>query len=175
MQIIPLQHTITRLLVRFSAIPTISFTRIFEYKCRSQIWLAFFHVFEDTSKCLVRYKSIWTNRLHINVYACRDPLRDHPDVHPAPVFGPSICFAGQPARWTGDSHSFKGQIGIEARVTFETFASKRTTSFLEILNDGTTAIYFDWKVGSGFSPSWHNAKDNWFRSWRWSYICREAP
>ena len=76
----------------------------------------------------------------------RDPLRDHPDVPPAPVFGPSLQFAGQPVRWTGDSYSFQGQMGVEARVSFETYAAHRTTSHLEIVNDGTTAIYYDWKV-----------------------------
>ena len=76
----------------------------------------------------------------------RDPLGDHPDVHPQPVFGPSLLFAGQPARWTGDGCSFSDQVGIEARVTFETHASQRTTSYLELVNDGTTAIYYDWKV-----------------------------
>ena len=79
-------------------------------------------------------------------YDSRDPLSGHPDVHAAPVFGPSILFSGQPARWTGDSHSFNDQVGIEARVTFEAFAAHRVTSHLEIVNDGTTAMYYDWKV-----------------------------
>ncbi|XP_061190862.1 MYCBP-associated protein-like isoform X2 [Saccostrea echinata] len=61
------------------------------------------------------------------------------------VFGPSISFAGQPARWTGDSHSYADQIGIEARVTFESLAGDRVTSYLYIVNDGTTAVYYDWK------------------------------
>ena len=39
-----------------------------------------------------------------------------------------------------------GHVGIEARVTFEAYAGCRSTSFLEIVNDGTTAIYYDWKV-----------------------------
>lgn len=75
-----------------------------------------------------------------------DPLSEHPDVYPEPVFGPSILFAGQPARWTGDSVKFKGQVGIEARVTFEAYAGRRATSYLEIFNDGTTCIYYDWQV-----------------------------
>lgn len=75
-----------------------------------------------------------------------DPLRDHPDVHPEPVFGPSIQFAGKAARWTGDGHSFEGQVGCEARITMEAYAGHRTTAYLEIINDGTTSIYYDWKV-----------------------------
>lgn len=67
-------------------------------------------------------------------------------MYPVPVFGPSIQFAGQPARWTGNSGNFEGQIGLEARVTFEAFAGQRTISYLEVTNDGTTTIYYDWKV-----------------------------
>lgn len=62
-----------------------------------------------------------------------------------PAFGPSLLIAGQAARWTGDSNSFRDQLGLEARVSFETYASRRTTSYLELTNDGTTALYYDWK------------------------------
>ncbi|XP_046350342.2 MYCBP-associated protein-like isoform X3 [Haliotis rufescens] len=75
----------------------------------------------------------------------QDPLQDHPDVYPEPVFGPSLQIAGQPARWTGDSHGFIGQPGIQARISFESYTSERITSYLEIINDGTTSIYYDWK------------------------------
>ncbi len=75
----------------------------------------------------------------------RDPLSEHPDVHAPPVFGPSLLFSGTPARWTGD---VDGHVGIEARVTFEAFAGQRVTSHLEVANDGTTAIYYDWRVSS---------------------------
>eukprot|EP00105_Crassostrea_gigas_P026752 XP_011447824.1 PREDICTED: MYCBP-associated protein-like isoform X3 [Crassostrea gigas] len=61
------------------------------------------------------------------------------------IFGPSISFAGQPARWTGDSYSYADQIGIEARVTFESLSGDRVTSYLYIINDGTTSVYYDWK------------------------------
>ncbi|KAL4226579.1 hypothetical protein ACF0H5_014564 [Mactra antiquata] len=67
------------------------------------------------------------------------------DSVPTPVFGPSIQFAGQAARWTGDSYSFKDQVGIEARVNFETFSGDRVTSYLTIINNGTTSVYYDWK------------------------------
>lgn len=61
------------------------------------------------------------------------------------VFGPSINFAGQPARWIGDGYSYQGKVGIEGRVTFETYSGDRVTSYLYIVNDGTTAVYYDWK------------------------------
>ncbi|KAK3094720.1 hypothetical protein FSP39_005416 [Pinctada imbricata] len=74
-----------------------------------------------------------------------DPMKDGEEPQPETIFGPSITFAGQPARWTGDSSSFADQVGIEARVTFESYSSDRVTSYLYIVNDGTTAVYYDWK------------------------------
>ena len=91
---------------------------------------------------------------------CRDPLRDYADVYPETVLGPSILFAGQPARWTGETSNFKGHVGIEARVTFETYAGQRATSFLEIVNDGTTAVYYDWKVRTGQRNYFINTNQN---------------
>lgn len=72
-------------------------------------------------------------------------LRTNSQSNPTPIFGPSIQFAGQAARWTGDSYGFKDQVGIEARVNFETSAGERVTSYLCIINNGTTSIYYDWK------------------------------
>lgn len=82
---------------------------------------------------------------------CRDqePLQEVDDKEEGKeesIFGPSISFAGQPARWTGDSYSYADQIGIEARVTFESLSGDRVTSYLYIINDGTTSVYYDWKV-----------------------------
>nr|KAG5692116.1 hypothetical protein BaRGS_014279 [Batillaria attramentaria] len=40
----------------------------------------------------------------------------------------------------------KGQpVGIEARVTFEAYTGNRITSYLEVINDGTTSVFYDWK------------------------------
>ena len=77
----------------------------------------------------------------------RDPLAKYPDVHPMPIIGPSLIFNGQPARWTGNVCAEKSA-GIEARIAFEAYTTRRVTSFLEIVNDGTTAIYFDWVVSN---------------------------
>ncbi|XP_070178743.1 MYCBP-associated protein-like isoform X2 [Littorina saxatilis] len=74
-----------------------------------------------------------------------DPFHEYPDVRGPPIFGPSLQFAGQTARWTGDSNSMAGQVGIEARVTLETYTGTRVTSYLEVVNDGTTSVFFDWK------------------------------
>ena len=82
----------------------------------------------------------------INYYTLYCRAQTRTDSNPTPVFGPSIQFAGQAARWTGDSYSFADQVGIEARVNFETVAGDRVTSYLTIINNGTTSIYYDWKV-----------------------------
>jgi len=79
-------------------------------------------------------------------YENMDPLAEHPDVYSSPIFGPAIRFAGEILQWAGDGHSSEGKIAVDARVTFETFAGCRSTSFLEIINLGTTAMYFSWKV-----------------------------
>ena len=92
-----------------------------------------------------------------NVYFdcfCRENFTSNANPSPTPIFGPAIEFAGQAARWTGDSFSFSDQIGIEARVNFESFAGDRVTSYLTIVNNGTTSIYYDWKV----SGSWKRTK-----------------
>ena len=39
-----------------------------------------------------------------------------------------------------------GQVGVASRVIFEANVGDRVTSHLNICNDGTTAIYFSWKV-----------------------------
>lgn len=62
-----------------------------------------------------------------------------------PVSGPSLMFHGFRAGWTGDSFSGKGQIASGARVTFEAFAGERTTAHLELINEGTTSLHYDWK------------------------------
>ena len=61
------------------------------------------------------------------------------------ITGPSIRFAGQPARWTGDDTSMSDRVALEARVTFDTVVGRRATAFLDVVNDGTTAIYYDWR------------------------------
>lgn len=75
-----------------------------------------------------------------------DPLAKHPDVYTPPVFGPAIKFAGEVLQWIGDSDSRCDTIAVDARVPFEAYSGCRSTSVLEIINLGTTAMYFNWKV-----------------------------
>ncbi|KAK6958793.1 MYCBP-associated protein-like isoform X1 [Biomphalaria glabrata] len=73
----------------------------------------------------------------------------HRELKPGDVlFGPSLLIDGQLAQWTGDGTSHADEIALEARVTFEGFTDQRVTSHLDVVNNGTTTIYFDWtKLG----------------------------
>ncbi|BFZ25781.1 hypothetical protein BsWGS_28820 [Bradybaena similaris] len=62
-----------------------------------------------------------------------------------PVFGPSLLIERRAARWTGDDVSLKDKTAFETIINFETFSEDKTTSYLELINDGTTTIYYDWK------------------------------
>ncbi len=64
------------------------------------------------------------------------------------VIGPSLQFSYYLASWTGDSHSRKGLVAHGARVTFEVNAGERISSYLDLVNKGSTTIYYDWKVHS---------------------------
>ncbi|XP_063149000.1 MYCBP-associated protein [Candoia aspera] len=72
-----------------------------------------------------------------------DLLEEYPDVFSEPIFGPSLMFCGQPARWINTSHV--GEVGIAARVTFEILAGDKAESRLTVSNNGTTAIWYDWR------------------------------
>ena len=76
----------------------------------------------------------------------RDPLANIADVVPQPIFGPSLSIGGQTAQWNGQRTGVNGQVGVACRVIFDADVGDRVTSHLDICNDGTTAIYFSWKV-----------------------------
>ncbi|KAM9639077.1 MYCBP-associated protein isoform 1-T1 [Morphnus guianensis] len=73
-----------------------------------------------------------------------DTSRDYPDVVPEAVLGPSLDFCGQPARWISCTTSCRNEIGIAARLTFETLAGEKAESSLMVSNDGTAAIWYNW-------------------------------
>jgi len=76
----------------------------------------------------------------------RDPLANIADVVPQPIFGPSLSIDGQTAQWNGQRTGVSIQVGVACRVIFDANVGDRITSHLDICNDGTTAIYFSWKV-----------------------------
>ena len=75
-----------------------------------------------------------------------DALSSHPDVIQPPIFGPCIVFGGQTARWNGSSNENVGVTALESRLNFETKAGRRVLATFEIINIGTSTIYYDWKV-----------------------------
>ncbi|NXN56979.1 MYBPP protein, partial [Rynchops niger] len=73
-----------------------------------------------------------------------DSLRDCPSVVPEGAVGPSLDFCGQPAHWIDGTTSRRDEIGIAARLTFETLVGEKAESSLMVNNNGTTAIWYDW-------------------------------
>ncbi|XP_053939421.1 MYCBP-associated protein isoform X2 [Cuculus canorus] len=92
-------------------------------------------------------------------------LEDYPDVISEATRGPALDFCGQPARWidyttpcrTRSSERcpcplqrgwnwmiFEDEIGIAARLTFESLAGEKAESSLTVSNNGTTAIWYSW-------------------------------
>ncbi|XP_061247378.1 MYCBP-associated protein isoform X3 [Bos javanicus] len=75
-----------------------------------------------------------------------DLLANYPDVVPMPVLGPSLLFCGKPACWIRSSNSEdKRHVGIAVRLTFETLEGEKTSSELTVVNNGTVAIWYDWR------------------------------
>ncbi|XP_008569045.1 PREDICTED: MYCBP-associated protein [Galeopterus variegatus] len=75
-----------------------------------------------------------------------DLLTIYPDVVPLPILGPSLLFCGKPACWIrGSNPQDKRQVGIGVRLTFETLEGEKTSSELTVVNNGTVAIWYDWR------------------------------
>ncbi|NXI17436.1 MYBPP protein, partial [Irena cyanogastra] len=73
-----------------------------------------------------------------------DPLGESFIVVPEAEKVPSLVFCGQPARWIEGITACRKEIGIAARLTFETLASEKAESFLTVTNDGRAAIWYNW-------------------------------
>ncbi|KAI1886542.1 hypothetical protein AGOR_G00196840 [Albula goreensis] len=58
---------------------------------------------------------------------------------------PALRFGGQLARWIGSSSSHTGEVGIAARLTFEALAGEQASSYLEMQNEGSAALYYSWQ------------------------------
>ncbi|KAL1005616.1 hypothetical protein UPYG_G00061380 [Umbra pygmaea] len=84
-------------------------------------------------------------RISIGQKENNDPLAQFDDVILDTLLVPALIFCGQPARWTGNSTSHKGQVGISARMTFEALSGERASSTLELRNEGSTAVYYSWQ------------------------------
>ncbi|NP_001089836.1 uncharacterized protein LOC734902 [Xenopus laevis] len=74
-----------------------------------------------------------------------DPLKNFPDVVPEFVLGPSLIFCGQLAQWVEDDVSHRDKVGISTRITFEALAGEKASSVLEVVNNGSAAIWYEWR------------------------------
>ncbi|CAK6438294.1 unnamed protein product [Pipistrellus nathusii] len=76
-----------------------------------------------------------------------DLLMDHSEEAPMPVLGPSLLFCGKPACWIrgNNSQDKQKQVGIAVRLTFETVERQKASSELTVVNNGTVAIWYDWR------------------------------
>ncbi|XP_071308959.1 MYCBP-associated protein isoform X3 [Agelaius tricolor] len=73
-----------------------------------------------------------------------DPLGDSFTEVPEAEKVPSLVFCGEPARWIKGITACRKEIGIAARLTFETLASEKAESFLTVTNDGRASIWYNW-------------------------------
>ncbi|XP_024429133.3 MYCBP-associated protein isoform X2 [Desmodus rotundus] len=75
-----------------------------------------------------------------------DVLTHYPDMVPMPVLGPSLLFCGKPACWIrGSNTQGKRHVGIAVSLTFETLEGQKVPSELTVVNNGTVAIWYDWR------------------------------
>ncbi|XP_036912736.1 MYCBP-associated protein isoform X2 [Sturnira hondurensis] len=75
-----------------------------------------------------------------------DVLTHCPDMVPMPVLGPSLLFCGKPACWIrGSNTQDKRHVGIAVSLTFETLEGQKVSSELTVANNGTVAIWYDWR------------------------------
>ncbi|KFP78287.1 MYCBP-associated protein, partial [Acanthisitta chloris] len=73
-----------------------------------------------------------------------DPLSASCSVSPEGEMHPSLVFCGQPARWIQGTTYCMDEIGIAARLTFESLTGEEAESSLTVSNDGTAAIWYSW-------------------------------
>ena len=73
-------------------------------------------------------------------------MADYEDVVPLPIFGPSLTINGYSAQWKDLSGEKETDNGLEIRLQFQAEAASKSSSSIDITNDGTAAIYFSWKV-----------------------------
>ncbi|NXP18365.1 MYBPP protein, partial [Scytalopus superciliaris] len=78
------------------------------------------------------------------IESLNDSLSDSCNVVPEEEKHLSLVFCGQPARWIKDITSCRNEIGVAARLTFETVAGEEAESFLTVSNDGTATIWYSW-------------------------------
>ncbi|XP_053471725.1 MYCBP-associated protein isoform X2 [Ictalurus furcatus] len=74
-----------------------------------------------------------------------DPLALFDDVMLDVELLPALRISGELARWSGNTTSHQGEVGISVCLTFEAVVGESTSSHLELKNEGSTAIYYSWQ------------------------------
>ncbi|XP_062420398.1 MYCBP-associated protein isoform X2 [Pungitius pungitius] len=74
-----------------------------------------------------------------------DPLTQCEGVQSDALLIPALRFCGQLARWTGNSTTEKGKVGLRATLIFEAPTGEIAFSHLELHNEGSTAIFYSWE------------------------------
>ncbi|KAL6110389.1 mycbpap [Pungitius sinensis] len=74
-----------------------------------------------------------------------DPLTQCEGVQSDALLIPALRFCGQLARWTGNSTTEKGKVGLKATLIFEAPTGEIAFSHLELHNEGSTAIFYSWE------------------------------
>ncbi|KAF7216308.1 MYCBP-associated protein [Nothobranchius furzeri] len=58
---------------------------------------------------------------------------------------PALRLCGQRASWTGNLVFNKGEVGITPTIFFESPTGETASSFLDLHNDGSSAIFYSWQ------------------------------
>ncbi|XP_029987550.1 MYCBP-associated protein [Sphaeramia orbicularis] len=72
-------------------------------------------------------------------------LQTDDDVQPEVMHIPALRFCGKLATWTGNSTTHQGEVGISARMFFESLTGQISVSNMELHNEGSTAIFYNWQ------------------------------
>nr|XP_023651467.1 MYCBP-associated protein isoform X1 [Paramormyrops kingsleyae] len=75
----------------------------------------------------------------------KNPPAQDDDITPDTVLVPVLHFCGHRACWTGSSPSHQGAVGVTGQLSFEAPIGQKTSSYLELHNEGSTAIYYYWR------------------------------
>lgn len=67
---------------------------------------------------------------------------------PVPSFSPSLIINGQTATWQGEptANLSKDAVGMTVRLLFENKTGTSSQQSMNVTNDGTAPIYYQWKV-----------------------------
>ncbi|XP_048871270.1 MYCBP-associated protein isoform X2 [Brienomyrus brachyistius] len=75
----------------------------------------------------------------------KNPPVDDDDITPDTALVPVLHFCGHHVCWTGSSPLHQGVVGVTGQLSFEAPIGQKASSYLELHNEGSTAIYYYWR------------------------------